>query len=121
MRVGPDTTGATSNLSAAEPYLAVRVDRAKAASLGLTETQVGGLVAASVSPRDTGTVEIDDATLDVYIADPEPPTTIAALRGLSVPTRDGLRPAVRRRDGRAVPTGRPRSPRRTRSGRPRSR
>ncbi|MGU3410423.1 efflux RND transporter permease subunit [Microbacterium sp. M1A1_1b] len=86
------TTGATSNLSAAEPYLAVKVDRAKAASLGLTETQVGGIVAASVSPRDTGTVEIDDASLDVYIADPEPPTTVDALRSLSIPTSTGTVP-----------------------------
>jgi multidrug efflux pump subunit AcrB len=92
MQSVPDTTGATSNLSAAEPFLAVRVDRQKAASLGLTETQVGGLVAAAVSPRDTGSIEIDDATLDVYIADPEPPTTIAALRALDVPTSTGTVP-----------------------------
>ncbi|PYY61668.1 AcrB/AcrD/AcrF family protein [Curtobacterium sp. MCSS17_011] len=92
MRSVPDTTGATSNLSAAEPFLAVRVDRQEAASLGLTETQVGGLVAAAVSPRDTGSIEIDDATLDVYIADPEPPTTIAALRALDVPTSTGTVP-----------------------------
>lgn len=92
MQSVPDTTAATSNLSAAEPFLAVRVDRQKAASLGLTETQVGGLVAAAVSPRDTGSIEIDDATLDVYIADPEPPTTIAALRALDVPTSTGTVP-----------------------------
>lgn len=92
MRSVPDTTGATSNLSAAEPFLAVRVDRQKAASLSLTETQVGGLVAAAVSPRDTGSIEIDDATLDVYIADPEPPTTIGALRALDVPTSTGTVP-----------------------------
>ncbi|EYT63017.1 MULTISPECIES: efflux RND transporter permease subunit [Curtobacterium] len=92
MQSVPDTTAATSNLSAAEPFLAVRVDRAKAASLGVTETQVGGLVAAAVSPRDTGSIEIDDATLDVYIADPEPPTTIAALRALDVPTSTGTVP-----------------------------
>ncbi|WP_433954258.1 efflux RND transporter permease subunit [Curtobacterium flaccumfaciens] len=92
MQSVPDTTGATSNLSAAEPFLAVRVDRQEAASLGLTETQVGGLVAAAVSPRDTGSIEIDDATLDVYIADPEPPTTIAALRALEVPTSTGTVP-----------------------------
>jgi HAE1 family hydrophobic/amphiphilic exporter-1 len=98
------TTGASSNLSAAEPYLAVRVDRAKAAELGLTETQVGGVVAAAVSPRDTGTVEIDDASLDVYIADPEPPTTVDALRDLSLPTASGAVPlsdvaTVERADG----------------------
>ncbi len=89
MRGVAGTTGATSNLSAAEPYLAVKVDRSKAAERGLTETQVGGIVAASVSPRDTGSVEIDDATLDVYIADPEPPTTIDALKALSIPTASG--------------------------------
>ncbi|MEG8033813.1 efflux RND transporter permease subunit [Sphingomonas sp. LR61] len=89
MRTVDDTTGATSNLSSAEPYLAVRVDREKAAALGLTETQVGGIVAASVSPRDTGTVEIDDASLDVYIAAPSPPKTITALRALLVPTSTG--------------------------------
>ncbi|OIH97655.1 efflux RND transporter permease subunit [Curtobacterium sp. MCBA15_001] len=88
----PNTTAATSNLSAAEPYLAVRVDRAKAASLGLTETQVGGIVAAAVSPQDTGTVEIDDASLDVYIAEPSPPTTVQALEDLSVPTATGSVP-----------------------------
>jgi len=92
MRKVDHTTGASSNLSSAEPYLAVRVDRSKAAELGLTETQVGGIVAAAVSPLDTGTVEIDDASLDVYIADPEPPTTAAALRGLSIPTSTGAVP-----------------------------
>ncbi len=89
MRAVDGTTGATSNLSAAEPYLAVKVDRQAAAERGLTETQVGGLVAAAVSPRDTGSVEIDDATLDVYIADANPPATIDALKNLSIPTATG--------------------------------
>ncbi len=92
MRKVPNTTAASSNLSAAEPYLAVQVDRAAAAERGLTETQIGGVVAAAVSPLDTGTVEIDDASLDVYIADPEPPTTIDALQSLSVPTATGSVP-----------------------------
>jgi len=92
MRGVDGTTSATSNLAAAEPYLAVKVDRRAAAERGLTETQVGGLVAAAVSPRDTGSVEIDDATLDVYIADPAPPTTIDALRSLSIPTATGAVP-----------------------------
>ncbi|MFS0729329.1 efflux RND transporter permease subunit [Curtobacterium sp. 1P10AnD] len=89
MRGVDGTTEATSNLSASEPYLAVQVDRQEAAERGLTEQQVGALVAAAVSPRDTGSVEIDDATLDVYIADPNPPQTIAALKKLSIPTSTG--------------------------------
>ncbi|WIB68031.1 efflux RND transporter permease subunit [Curtobacterium sp. MCBD17_035] len=88
----PNTTGASSNLSAAQPYLAVRVDRAKAAAAGLTETQVGGIVAASVSPQDKGTVEFGDQTLDVYIENPHPPTSAQALRDLSIPTAAGAVP-----------------------------
>ncbi|MDK8171065.1 efflux RND transporter permease subunit [Curtobacterium citreum] len=104
MRAVDGTTGATSNLSAAEPYLAVKVDRQAAAERGLTETQVGGLVAAAVSPRDTGSVEIDDATLDVYIADANPPATVDALKNLSIPTATGEVPlsdlaTVERSDG----------------------
>ncbi|MFZ7086759.1 efflux RND transporter permease subunit [Curtobacterium sp. RRHDQ10] len=92
MRDVPNTIGATSNLSAAEPYLAVDVDRAKAAAVGLTETEVGGIVAASVSPQDKGTVEFGDATLDIYIENPDPPTTVDALRALSIPTATGSKP-----------------------------
>jgi multidrug efflux pump subunit AcrB len=89
MQSVPNTTGATSNLSAAQPYLAVRVDRSKAASLGLTETQVGGIVAASVSPQQKGSIQVDGTTLDIYIENPKPPTTVAALKALQVPTSTG--------------------------------
>jgi HAE1 family hydrophobic/amphiphilic exporter-1 len=89
MQKVPNTTGATSNLSAAQPFLAVRVDRTKAAAVGLTETEVGGVVAASLSPQQKGTVDFNDTTLDVYIDAPKPPTTVAALKALSVPTATG--------------------------------
>jgi HAE1 family hydrophobic/amphiphilic exporter-1 len=92
MRDVPNTTGASSNLSAAEPYLAVQVDRVKAAADGLTETEVGGYVAASVSPQDKGTVEFGDTSLDIYIENPDPPTTVEALRALSIPTATGSVP-----------------------------
>jgi HAE1 family hydrophobic/amphiphilic exporter-1 len=92
MQTVPNTTGATSNLAAAQPYLAVDVDRAKAAAVGLTETEVGGIVAASVSPQDKGTVEFGDQTLDVYLQNPKPPTTVDALKALPVPTSTGSVP-----------------------------
>ena len=89
MRNVANTTAASSNLSAAEPYLAVNVDRVKAAAAGLTETEVGGIVAASVSPQQKGTVEFGDASLDIYIQNATPPTTADALRNLSIPTATG--------------------------------
>jgi multidrug efflux pump subunit AcrB len=92
MQKTPNTTGATSNLSAAQPYLAVQVDRTKAAAVGLTETEVGGIVAASVSPQDKGTVEFGDASLDVYIENPSPPATVDALKALQIPTSSGSVP-----------------------------
>ncbi|KQO61484.1 efflux RND transporter permease subunit [Curtobacterium sp. Leaf261] len=92
MRDVPNTTGASSNLSSAQPFLQVKVDRSKAAADGLTETEVGGIVAASVSPQSKGTVEFGDATLDIYIENATPPTTADALRALSIPTATGSVP-----------------------------
>ncbi|WP_066522481.1 efflux RND transporter permease subunit [Curtobacterium ammoniigenes] len=88
----PNTTGATSNLAAAQPYLAVQVDRSKAAAIGLTEGQVGGLVAASVSPQQKGTVQLDGTTLDIYLQNPNPPTTVDALKNLAIPAGRGTVP-----------------------------
>ena len=88
----PDTTGATSNLAAAQPYLAVQVDRTKAAAIGLTESQVGALVAASVAPQQKGTVQLDGTTLDIYLQNPKPPTTVDALKNLAIPAGRGTVP-----------------------------
>lgn len=79
----------SSNLSASLPYIAVTVDRAKAASLGLSEVAVGGLVANTMQPQRIGSVEIDDTSLVVYLAASQTPLTIDELRQLSVPSAQG--------------------------------
>jgi len=93
---GRDGIGAvTHNLSASLPYIAVEVDRAAAAERGLSEVAVGSLVSSTMRPQQAGSVEIDGTALTVYIANPEPPTTVAALRDLVIPAATG---PVRLRD-----------------------
>ncbi len=79
----------SSNLSASLPYIAVVVDREKAASLGLSEVAVGALVSNTMQPQSIGTVEIDDTALTVYLAASQTPATIDELRQLTVPSASG--------------------------------
>ncbi|HEY4224353.1 MAG TPA: efflux RND transporter permease subunit [Pseudolysinimonas sp.] len=80
---------ATSNLSASLPYLAVQIDRAKAAADGLSEQQVGAIVTQAMNPSATGTVVIDEKTLSIYVDNSAAPTTQAALEAFSIPTLKG--------------------------------
>ena len=69
-----------SNLSATQPYIAIDVDREKAAALGLTEVAVGGIVAEAMLPVPVGSVEFDGDSLSIYIANTAKPTTVQELR-----------------------------------------
>jgi HAE1 family hydrophobic/amphiphilic exporter-1 len=80
---------ATSNLSSSLPYLAVKIDRAKAAADGLTEQQVGGIVTQAMNPSATGTIVIDEKTLSIFVDNPAKPTTQAELEAFSIPTLTG--------------------------------
>ncbi|MFJ6651613.1 efflux RND transporter permease subunit [Microbacterium sp. NPDC091313] len=79
----------TSNLSASLPYVAVTVDRRKAADIGLSEVAVGGIVSNTMQPKQAGTVEIDGRSLTVYIAVSDPPRTVDALSALEIPSASG--------------------------------
>ncbi len=82
----------TSNLSVEQPYIAVVVDRQKAAAAGLSEVAVGGMVTAAMNPSATGSVVIDEKTLSIYIDNANAPTTVAELKDFSIPTRSGVVP-----------------------------
>ncbi len=82
-------TQATSNLSESRPYLAVSVDRQKAADAGLSEVAVSNIVAQAMQPTQVGQVVIDERTTKIYLATKNPPATEAELTGLTVPTRTG--------------------------------
>ncbi|UGS25330.1 efflux RND transporter permease subunit [Microbacterium resistens] len=80
----------SSNLSASLPFVAVQVDRAAAATYGLSEVAVGGMVSQAMRPQQVGTVEIDGSSLTVYLQSANPPATIDELKALAVPTPFGM-------------------------------
>lgn len=88
----PEAAQVSSNLSASRPYVAVTVDREKAAEAGLSEVAVGTLVGAALQPTSIGTVAIDDRSLTVYQAVADPPTTVDELSNLPIPTARGQVP-----------------------------
>ena len=83
------TQQAESNLAATQPYIAIRIDREEAASVGLSEVAVGGIVAEAMLPAPAGSVELDGSTLSIYIDNPDAPTTVAELRDFQLPTMVG--------------------------------
>ncbi|KKX99608.1 efflux RND transporter permease subunit [Microbacterium sp. Ag1] len=88
---GRDGVGQVSdNLAASLPYIAVVVDREAAAQRGLSEVAVGAIVSGTMRPQQAGSVEIDDTALTVYIVTPNPPTTVDALKQLTIPTPAGI-------------------------------
>ena len=83
---------ASSNLSVTQPYIAITVDRAKAAEAGLSEIAVGGIVTAAMNPSATGSVVIDEETLSIYIDNASAPTTLEEIRAFQIPSATGLVP-----------------------------
>jgi HAE1 family hydrophobic/amphiphilic exporter-1 len=86
------TAQAESNLAVTQPYLAIEVDRQKAADAGLSEIAVGGIVAEAMLPAAVGSVTIDNTVLSVYITNPNAPVTVQELRDFEIPTARGLVP-----------------------------
>ncbi|MEF2977192.1 efflux RND transporter permease subunit [Subtercola sp. YIM 133946] len=84
-----DITQATSNLAATRPYIAVAVDRDKAAAAGLSEVAVGTLVSNAMQPQTVGSIGIDGTQYTIYIASDSTPTTQAELAALPIPTAAG--------------------------------
>ncbi|WP_314149572.1 efflux RND transporter permease subunit, partial [uncultured Leifsonia sp.] len=82
----------TDNLSASLPYVSVDVDRTKAAEAGLSEVAVGTLVSQAMQPTQVGTVAIDNTSLKIYLQSDNPPTTVAGLSELPIPTARGVVP-----------------------------
>jgi HAE1 family hydrophobic/amphiphilic exporter-1 len=79
----------SSNLSASLPYIAVEIDRQKAAADGLSELEVGSAVTNAMNPSSSGSIVIGDTTLSIYIKNTSAPTTMAALKNFSIQTGTG--------------------------------
>ena len=68
------------------------VDRTAALEQGLTEVQVLGIVAGTLSPQSVGSIALDGDELDIYIEGPDAPATVAELEQLILPTAAGFAP-----------------------------
>jgi len=85
----PEVAEAASNLQAAQPFLQISVDRAKAAAAGYTEAALAGFVAQATVPSSIGSVTIDDDLFTIYLAPQTTAGSTADLAALSVPTPTG--------------------------------
>ena len=90
----PGSSEVATNLAASQPVVQVKVDRAKAVAAGLSEEQVAGVLAATISPVPAGTVRIDTNDYPVRIGEGTRFTSIDAVRQTPLPTAAGPVPLV---------------------------
>ncbi|MEY3972178.1 MAG: hypothetical protein RLY84_571, partial [Actinomycetota bacterium] len=83
-------TAITTTLEADERVMEIQVDREKAASYLLTETQVTGIVASQLRPSPLGTLRIEEQETQVFIAGQQTPESIDEVRAIRIPTFQGL-------------------------------
>jgi HAE1 family hydrophobic/amphiphilic exporter-1 len=72
----------SNSLTEATPAVQITVDRAAAASMGMTETAVEGMVAGLMTPSTIGTLEVGSGQVDVKLSLGPGPATIEELREL---------------------------------------
>ncbi|MDR1449404.1 MAG: efflux RND transporter permease subunit [Propionibacteriaceae bacterium] len=82
----PETAAVGSNLSASQELYEIRVDRVRALSFGLTESQVASLVASLVQPVQIGSVSDGGTTTAVQVSLGASPGSLENLMGLPVAT-----------------------------------
>ncbi|MET0989301.1 MAG: efflux RND transporter permease subunit, partial [Glaciihabitans sp.] len=82
----------STSLANDQPYIAVTVDRTRAAEVGLSEIAVGGIVTAAMNPSASGSVTIDETTMSIYIVNDTRPATIEELRAFTIPSAAGVIP-----------------------------
>ncbi len=88
----PEAVQVSTSLTEARPTLQVTVDREAAAAVGYTEAQVNQILAGALTPQQIGQVTIDSTSVGVFLSPTAPPSSVDALRGLTVPTATGLVP-----------------------------
>jgi HAE1 family hydrophobic/amphiphilic exporter-1 len=88
----PNTTEVTSDASPAQPIVQVTVDRVAALEQGLTEVQVLGIVAGTLSPQAIGGITLDGNDLSIYVDNGEAPATVPELQQMLLPTTAGVVP-----------------------------
>ncbi|MDO8382018.1 MAG: efflux RND transporter permease subunit [Microbacterium sp.] len=88
----PRTTEVASDAAPAQRIVQVSVDRVRALEQGLTEVQVLGITAATLSPQAIGGITLDGKSLSIYVGDGAVPGTVDGLRQMLLPTVAGFVP-----------------------------
>ncbi len=86
------STEVVSDLSVDQPILEITVDRSKALALGLSEMQVTGIVAGTLSPQSIGELRVSGSDLKIFVDNGQVPATTAELEQLPLPTAAGMTP-----------------------------
>jgi hydrophobic/amphiphilic exporter-1 (mainly G- bacteria), HAE1 family len=87
------STTTETDRAADQPTLQITVDREAALQQGLTEIQVVGIVAGSLSPQSVGTLTVDGTEHRIYVETGLPtPTTPDEISQMVLPTAFGLVP-----------------------------
>lgn len=88
----PEAVQVSTSLTEARPTLQVSVDRDAAAAVGLTESQLSSMVTGMLAPQLIGQVTLDSSAVNVYLTPSDPPTDVAGVEALVVPTAAGMVP-----------------------------
>ncbi|WFR82967.1 efflux RND transporter permease subunit [Arthrobacter sp. Y-9] len=81
----PNTTSVTSNLASSYPVVQVEVNRAKAAALGLSEQQIGGLLASASNPPLDVKLRLGVTDYSVRVGEAQPFRSIQELKDSKIP------------------------------------
>ena len=92
MKGTANVTEITNSLATKQRTLKVTVDRQAAASLGLNEITVGGIVAAAMQPQQIGSVNLNGTATSLYIVNDNVPMTVDDVKAISIPTMTGIVP-----------------------------
>ncbi|WP_433555167.1 efflux RND transporter permease subunit [Pseudonocardia xinjiangensis] len=83
----PGASDVRNDLAAAQPVVDVAVDRQRAAAAGLTEAQIGQVVATALRGSTVGTLTIDGVDQDVLLRTGDAPADVDGLRALPLAGR----------------------------------
>jgi HAE1 family hydrophobic/amphiphilic exporter-1 len=86
----PGTSEVTNSLAETQRTLRVTVDRKAAATKGLTEIAVGGIVASKLRPSSIGKVNIENVETDIYVVQTDIPETVEDVSNIIIPSTAGL-------------------------------
>lgn len=89
MKDQPGLKQVESDLATSRPYLAIVVDRAKAADAGLSEVAVASLVSQQMQPRQIGQIVLNDTSVNIYLSQGAAPSDREGVAALGIMTMNG--------------------------------